>query len=79
MRTTVEITEEQRAELLRMAASRGLKGFSQVVQEALDEYIVRQNERRSFVSAALKLKGVFSEKDGSQFEKVRAEIRGAWR
>ena len=36
MRTTIEITEVQRAELLTLSADRGEEGFSGVVREALD-------------------------------------------
>lgn len=36
VRTTVELTAEQRAKLLSMAASRGEKGFSAIVREAID-------------------------------------------
>src|SRR3972149_4767993 len=39
MRTTVEITDEQRARLLELAARRGEKGFSKLVQEALERFI----------------------------------------
>ena len=45
MRTTIEITEEQRAELLKLAAIRGHNGFSQLVQEALNEYLAKINQR----------------------------------
>ena len=79
MRTTIEITEEQRAELLKMAAMRGYKGFSLVVQEALNEYISRQGERQSLIKEALKLNGVLSEKDGNELEKSRKILRGSWR
>jgi 3-dehydroquinate synthetase len=79
MRTTVEITEEQRAELLKMAAVRGYKGFSQVVQEALNEYISRQSERQNLIKEALKLKGVLSEKDSNDLDKSRKLVRGTWR
>ena len=79
MRTTVEITEEQRAELLKMAAIRGFKGFSQVVQEALNEYIARQAERQNLIKDALKLRGILSEKDGVELENTRKTIRGSWR
>ena len=33
MRTTIEITEAQRGELLKIASGRGEKGFSSVVRE----------------------------------------------
>lgn len=39
MRTTIELTDEQRAALLAMAARRGLRGYSSLVQEALAKYL----------------------------------------
>jgi hypothetical protein len=39
MRTTIEITDEHRAALLDLAARRGKKGFSAVVEEAIELYL----------------------------------------
>lgn len=39
MRTTIELADEQRAALLAMAARRGLRGYSSLVQEALAKYL----------------------------------------
>jgi len=39
VRTTVEISDAQRAALLKLAAERGEKGFSRLVGEALDRYL----------------------------------------
>ena len=44
MRTTVEITPEQRAKLLELAARQGRKGFSHLVREALEAYLARQQQ-----------------------------------
>ena len=38
MRTTVEIKDEHRAQLLDLAARRGMKGFSELIEEALEMY-----------------------------------------
>ncbi len=62
-----------------MAANRALKAFSLVVQEALNEYIVRQNERFYLVKHALKLKGILSDKEGNDLEENRKVVRGSWR
>jgi len=39
MRTTIDLTDEQRARLLAVAARRGLRGYSLLIQEALAEYL----------------------------------------
>lgn len=79
MRTTVELTEDQRAELLKIAAHRGLKGFSQLVQEAIDAYLDAQASRAAFINAALGLKGALKGKSADEFEQRTQTIRGHWR
>ncbi|MBI1862156.1 MAG: ribbon-helix-helix protein, CopG family [Deltaproteobacteria bacterium] len=79
MRTTIEISEEQRAELLKLAAQRGLKGFSQIVKEALDTYLRGIREKREVINAALSLKGAFTGKDAEDFERRVSEVRKVWR
>jgi hypothetical protein len=79
MRTTIEITDEQRAELLRLAASRRLKGFSQIVQEALDEYLRRQGGRDREIATALTLKGALTAGEADEFRERVNRIRENWR
>lgn len=79
MRTTVEITDAQRAELLRLAAQRGEKGFSSVIREALDLYLRQHRARREAVTRALALRGSFSEEDASALEASVRRLRGTWR
>lgn len=79
MRTTVEITEEQRAELLRLAARRRLKGFSALIQEALDRYLAEQASREGAIEAALALKGSLGNDEADQLAERTKSIREAWR
>jgi len=79
MRTTIELTESQRAELLRIAAQRGMKGFSQLVQEAVDSYLERQASRTSLIDAALAMKGAFKNNSADEFEARTKAIRENWR
>ncbi len=79
MRTTIELSDEQRAELLRLAAKRGLKGFSHIVQEALDEYLRRQGGREQAIATALTLKGCLTGKAADDFEARVASLRESWR
>lgn len=39
MRTTIELSDEQRSALLALAGKRGLRGYSSLVQEALARYL----------------------------------------
>ena len=79
MRTTVEIADEQRAELLRIAAQRGEKGFSSLVREALDLYMRQHRARREAVAQALKLKGSFTDDEADALEASVHHLREKWR
>lgn len=73
MRTTIEITEAQRAELLKLGAERGDKGFSGVVRDALELYLKHHRARAAAVRAALAVKGCLDAEEG---EALLAETRG---
>jgi hypothetical protein len=79
MKTTVEITSEQRAKLMALAASRKEKGLSRLVQEALDEYLDSRLENALKVERALQLKGVLDTDDAAEFEKNCQALREQWR
>ena len=79
MRTTVEISDNQRAELLRLAAQRGEKGFSSLIREALDLYMRQHRARREVVAAALKLEGSFSDEQADALEASVLHLREKWR
>jgi metal-responsive CopG/Arc/MetJ family transcriptional regulator len=79
MRTTVEITEQQRAELLRMAAARGEKGFSSVIREAIDLYLRQHRSRASAVRTALGVRGALREGEAEQLAAAVRAQRERWR
>jgi len=79
MRTTVEIDDAQRAELLKLAAQRGEKGFSSVIREALELYIRQHRAKKEVVAQALALEGSFSDDEADALEASVRELRGAWR
>lgn len=76
MRTTVEITDEQHLALTALAARRGVRGFSTLVREALDQYLADQ--RGEDLDALLSLKGVLSAEEGDAFEQRIAEAWATW-
>lgn len=79
MRTTIEIRDDQRAKLLALAAERGEKGFSILVQEALDQYFSTAAEQEEKVEAAIHALGALDDEAAAELrESVRA-IRGRWR
>ncbi len=79
MRTTVEIDDTQRAELLRLAAQRGEKGFSSIIREALDLYIRQHRARKALVAQALELRGTFSDDEADALEASARKLRETWR
>ena len=79
MRTTVEITDEQRARLLELAARRGAKGFSSLVQEALERYLEQEARGDEQRRTALAARGRLSQKEASALEQRVQALRKAWR
>jgi hypothetical protein len=79
MRTTVEITPEQRARLMAMAARRGEKGFSKLVQEALDAYLRQATAETEARRRALMLNGSLDAREADGLRAATRGIRESWR
>lgn len=79
MRTTVEIGHEQRARLLELAARRGEKGFSKLVQEALDHYLAEIRRRQEAGRAAAAILGTMDDEDAEELRESVRRIRATWR
>ncbi len=79
MRTTIEITDEQRAALLAIAASKGLKGFSSLVREALDEYLLGRQNDVERTAAAQAVRGAIDDDEADELADACAQIRSNWR
>ena len=46
MRATIELSDDQRSILHFLAAQRGLRGYSKLMQEAIDFYIREKTEQK---------------------------------
>lgn len=79
MRTTIEITHEQRARLMEMAARKGEKGFSKLVQEAIDAYLKSHDGREDKRRRALMLKGALDAREADGLRTTTRGIRESWR
>ena len=79
MRTTVEIPDDQRARLLEIAAQRGLKGFSVIVQEALERYLEERDSQDQATRSALAVLGTIGESEAEELEASVLAIRSRWR
>ena len=79
MRTTVEIPDVQRARLLELAARRGEKGFSRLVQEAVERFLAEDDSREVRTRAALALEGSMGAKEADELLASVVRIRSTWR
>jgi predicted CopG family antitoxin len=77
MRTTVEITDEQHRALSAIAQRRGIRGFSALVQEALDGYLA--NLRTDEVDLLLRLEGTLTDSEAHEVRTRIDEARATWR
>lgn len=79
MRTTIELTDEQRAKLLHEAARRGKKGFSSIIQEAIDEYFAADADRVARRAMADRLIGALSDEEAERIKEDIRALRRTWR
>lgn len=79
MRTTVEIKPEHRSALLAMAARRGQKGFSSVLEEAIASYLAGEAEREQRRQTILSLAGSLSKEEAEDLRRMTGELRESWR
>lgn len=79
MRTTIELTDEQRAQLLELAARRGMKGFSVLIQEAVDLYLKERARREEAVRAALGAVGAIDDAGADALVDAMRRSRESWR
>ena len=79
MRTTVEIKDEHRAKLLELAARRGKKGFSDLIEEALELYLASLESDEQARQRALATCGSLSAKQARELRERARELRETWR
>lgn len=79
MRTTIEIKEKLRAELLKRAAHKGAKGFSHIIEEALESYFGTEDKASDARKKALSLKGSLGKLDSEKLRVETDKIRESWR
>jgi len=79
MRTTVEIPEGQRRALHSLALRKGLRGFSQVIQEAISFYIQNRKELKDERIELLRMKGSWSAATTRQVKNRIQQVRKNWK
>ena len=79
VRTTIELKPEHRSALLALAAQRGQKGFSAVLEEALEFYLAGEAERERRRGALRALAGTLSAEDTEDLRHAARASRESWR
>jgi Arc/MetJ family transcription regulator len=77
MRTTIELSDRTYARLRARAAERGMRGFSAIVEEAL-ERLLEPGGEEDLASALQEAEGAWSESDVKEWERTRGEAWASW-
>jgi len=79
MRTTVEMKPEHRSALIALAARRGEKGFSSVLEAAIEQYLQGEQQRQRRREDLLALAGSLSPEQAAELRDRTRAIRESWR
>lgn len=78
VRTTIELSDRTYAQLRARAAERGMRGFSAIVEEAL-ERLFEKGGTDDLIAAVKEAEGAWSEGDVEEWERARKEAWASWR
>jgi hypothetical protein len=78
MRTTVELSDRTYTRLRAAAAERGMRGFSAIVEEALERLFERAGGDDLAASIA-EAEGAWTEGEVEEWERAREEAWATWR
>lgn len=79
MRTTIEVSDRHRIILLSLSAQRGLRGYSGIIQEALDYYIEHKIRTKDEKGDILKMKGSWETEETKKIRSNLTELRKNWK
>jgi metal-responsive CopG/Arc/MetJ family transcriptional regulator len=65
--------------LVALAAQRGMRGYSEIVREALDQYIEIQARQASMKEEVLAMKGTWETEETEQTKSRLLELRERWK
>ena len=77
-RTTIDLKDEHRAILRAIAVSRGWRGFSGAIEEAIEFYLEHHAVSEVARRALLKRRGAWSSDEASRTARTIAEVRRSW-
>lgn len=82
MRTTIEIDDDKLVKLKKLAAERGERGFSGLIDEALERYLGDPNDatrREQRIAQIRALSGAWSDEAAGEARARIAQLRETWR
>jgi len=79
MRTTIELGERTYKRLRAEAAERGMRGFSPIVEEAVERLLDRRAGEDAWSDALAEAEGAWSKADVEDWERAREEAWSTWR
>ncbi len=79
MRTTIDLPNEKRSRLMALAARRGLRGYSEIVAEAVERYLVEEEKRVQNTEKLLALRGFLNAAEADEAERRIKEVWANWR
>jgi Arc/MetJ family transcription regulator len=77
MRTTIELSDRTYTRLRARAAERGMRGFSAIVEEAL-ERLLEQGGEDDLAPALAEAEGAWSKSEVEEWERAREEAWATW-
>ena len=78
MRTTIEIQDRYRSVLHSLAVKKGLRGYSGIIEDALDKYIDGLSRKGSLKDEILQMMGSWQEEEIAQVKEKIKEMRKNW-
>jgi Arc/MetJ-type ribon-helix-helix transcriptional regulator len=79
MRTTIELSNDHRSSLHSLAARRGLRGYSELIREAVDLYIRHITAKERSPRHLLLMRGTWNKEDARKFQRKLRKIRKNWK
>lgn len=77
MRTTIELSDRTYTSLRTQAAERGMRGFSTIVEEALQRFLA-QGDEDGLAPALAEAEGAWTDDDVEEWERARQEAWTTW-
>lgn len=78
MRTTVELSDLHRQVLSQLSHVRGYRGYSRIIEEAIDFFVERNPFNKNERLRLLKLKGSWSDTEAGEVRSTLSEVRKNW-